>query len=120
VARGSICFSRELTRAFCQFLRELRFSDGYASNFAKCVNSDGTKVQGLKTHVYHIFLQTILAARLRGQVSKDIYDEIARLRRFFRVLYIKTINKTMLKDLEVEIPEILCMLECIFPQLSLM
>ena len=40
--------SRELARAFCQFLRELRFLDGYASNFAKCVSVDGTKVQGLK------------------------------------------------------------------------
>jgi hypothetical protein len=107
--------SRELARAFCQFLRELRFPDGYASNFAKCVSHDGSKVQGLKTHDCHILLQTILAAGLRGQVSKDIYEAIAQLDRFFRVLCSKTINKTVLKDLEVQIPEILCRLECIFP-----
>ena len=112
--------SRELARVFCKFLQELRFPDGYASNFAKCVSHDGTKVQGLKTHDCHILLQTILAAGLRGQVSKDIYEAIAQLGRFFRVLCSKTINKTVLKDLEVQIPEILCRLECISPQLSLM
>lgn len=107
--------SRELAHAFYQFLRELRFPDGYASNFAKCVSSDGTKVQGLKTHDCHILLQTILATRLRGQVSKDIYEAIAQLGRFFRVLCSKTVNKIVLEKLEVEIPVILCRLECISP-----
>ena len=69
--------SKELARTFCQFLRELRFPDGYASNFAKCVSADGTKVLGLKTHDCHILLQTILAAGLRGQVDKEIYVAIA-------------------------------------------
>ena len=107
--------SRQLTHTFCPFLRELRFPDGYASNFAKCVSADGNKVQGLKTLDCHILLQTILAAGLRGQVPKDIYEAIAQLGRFFKILCSKTINTKVLDKLELEIPEILCKLEYIFP-----
>jgi hypothetical protein len=46
---------RELALAFCQFLRELRFPDGYASNFAKCVISDEIKVQGLRHIIVTLF-----------------------------------------------------------------
>ena len=75
---------------------------------------------GLKTHDCHILLQTILAAGLRGQVPKDIYEAIAQLGRFFKILCSKTINTKVLDKIELEIPEILCKLEYIFPLLSLM
>jgi hypothetical protein len=53
--------------------------------------------------------------QLTGQVSKDIYEAIPQLERFFRVPCNKITNKTVLNKLEVEIPEILCRLECILP-----
>ena len=114
--------SKEGARTFCQFLRDFKFLDGYTSNFAKSVSSDGTKVQGLKTHDCHILLQTILAARLRGQFhDKDniIYNTIACLGKFFKVLCSKTLKKSLLHQMKLEIPEILCELEFISPLLSL-
>jgi hypothetical protein len=49
--------SKEQKKAFCDFLREVKFPDGFASNISRCLNADGTKVQGLKTHECHILLQ---------------------------------------------------------------
>ncbi|KAA3450247.1 transposase family TNP2 [Gossypium australe] len=69
--------SKEQKIAFCNFLREVKFPDGYASNISRCVNVDGTKVQGLKTHDCHILLQRILPAAIRGFFDKDIYEAIA-------------------------------------------
>jgi hypothetical protein len=69
-------------KAFCKFLRELKFPDGFASNISRCLNDEGTKVQGLKTHDCHILLQRILPAAMKGIVDKDIYEVIAELGRF--------------------------------------
>ena len=33
--------------AFCDFLRSVKFPDGYASNLASCISVDGCNLQGL-------------------------------------------------------------------------
>jgi hypothetical protein len=78
----SIYLSKEQKNAFCDFLREVKFPDGFASNISRCLNDDGTKVQCLKTHDYHILLQRILPATMRGFLDKDIYEAIAELGTF--------------------------------------
>jgi hypothetical protein len=52
--------SKEQKLAFYEFIREVRFLDGYVANLAKYVSSDKGKLQGLKTHDCHILLQRIL------------------------------------------------------------
>ena len=107
--------SKEQKLAFCEFLRAVKFPDGYAANLAKCVTSDGFKLSVLKTHDCHILLQRILPAGLRGIMDKDIYEAVAELGNFFRELCCKTLKLTVLERLEKEIPIILCKLEKIFP-----
>ena len=68
--------TKEEKLAFCEFIRAVRFPDGYAANLAKCVYPDGCKLQGLKTHDCHILLQKILPAGLRGILDKEIYEGI--------------------------------------------
>jgi hypothetical protein len=107
--------SKEKKKAFCDFLREVKFPDGFASNISRCINADGTKVQGLKTHDCHILLQRILPAAMRGFLDKDIYEALAELGKFFRELCSKTLNKDVLVEMKKEIPIILVKLEKIFP-----
>ena len=71
--------SKEQKLAFCEFLRAVKFPDGYAANLAKCVTSDGLKLSVLKTHDCHILLQRILPAGLRAIMDKDIYEAVAEL-----------------------------------------
>ena len=47
-------------------MASVRFLDGYASKLARCVDTIGCKVGGLKTHDCHILLQRVLPAGLRG------------------------------------------------------
>ncbi|KAL3538400.1 hypothetical protein ACH5RR_001766 [Cinchona calisaya] len=41
-------------KGFCEFLRSIKFPDGYAANISKCVKEG--KIMGLKTHDYHVLL----------------------------------------------------------------
>ena len=70
--------SKEQKLALCEFLRAVKFLDGYAANLAKCVTSDGFKLSVLKTHDCHILLQRILPAGLRGIMDKDIHEAVLR------------------------------------------
>lgn len=80
--RARYTLSTKQKEAFCKFLHEVKFPDGFASNISRCVNANGTKVQGLKTHDFHILLQRILPAAMRGFLDKDIYEAIAELGKF--------------------------------------
>ncbi|KAL5677200.1 hypothetical protein ACJX0J_013331, partial [Zea mays] len=70
----------------------VKFPDGYASNLAKSITSDGCNLQGLKTHDCHILLQRILPVAIRGIMHRDIYEAIAELGQFFQQLCAKTLK----------------------------
>ena len=107
--------STKQKEAFCKFLQELKFPDGFASNISRCVNADGTKIQGLKTHDCHVLLQRIFPAAMRGFLDNDIYVAIAELGKFFRELCSRTLDKDVLAEMKKEIPIILVKLEKKFP-----
>ena len=107
--------TKEQKIAFCEFIKAVRFPDGYASNLARCVSPDGCKLQGLKTHDCHILLQRMLPAGLRGIMDKEIYEAVTELGNFFRELCCKKLKLDVLHRLKAEIPVILCKLERIFP-----
>ncbi len=111
----SACYAmnKDQKIAFCEFLRNVKFPDGYASNLARCIS--GCKVQGLKTHDCHILLQRILPVGMRGIMRKDIYEAIAELGNFFRELCCRTLKLDVLHQLKAQIPIILCKLEKFFP-----
>jgi len=106
--------NKEHKVALCDFLRGVKFPDGFASNIARCVTKDGCKVQGLKTHDCHILMQ-ILPAGIRGFVDKHIYEAIAELGNFFRELCSRNLKIDVVKRLKTDIQVILCKLEKIFP-----
>ncbi|KAI5328003.1 hypothetical protein L3X38_027399 [Prunus dulcis] len=47
-------------KEFLKFVSSVKFLDGYASNIARCVNVDGGKFTGLKSHDCHVFMQRLL------------------------------------------------------------
>ena len=100
----------------CTYFANARFPDGVAGNIARCVDITGGKVSGLKTHDCHILLQRVLPAGLKGAAStKQMYEAIAELGRFFRELCCTTLKVDVLERMKVEIVLILCKLELIFP-----
>ncbi|KAK8596857.1 hypothetical protein V6N12_065336 [Hibiscus sabdariffa] len=56
------CYTLPLSvrKKFCEWLRSIKFPDGYCSNLSRCVNVDDGKLAGMKSHDYHVFLQRVL------------------------------------------------------------
>ena len=107
--------NRENKKKFCEYLANVKFPDGYATNLARCVDLESCKVHGLKTHDCHVLLQQVMPAALRGLVRNDIYEAIAELGNFFRQLCSKTLRLDVLHQMKEDIPIILCKLEKFFP-----
>ncbi|KAI5324445.1 hypothetical protein L3X38_033518 [Prunus dulcis] len=92
-----------------------KFPDGYASNIARCVNVDGGKFTGLKSHDCHVFMQCLLPVGIRHLLPEDVMKPIMLLSRFFSQLTAKILRKTDIFQLRHDIVQVLCKFEMIFP-----
>ena len=69
----------------------------------------------MKTHSFHVLLQRIILAGLRGLVRPDLYEAVAELGNFFWELCRRNLSVHIVQRRKQEIPQILCKLEKIFP-----
>ncbi|XP_024023057.1 uncharacterized protein LOC112092090 [Morus notabilis] len=112
------CFTLSTTerKAFCQFLKSVKFPDGYAANLSRNVNINDGKITGLKSHDCHVLLQRLLPIGLRPYLKKDnVLGPIAEMCSFFQQLCARTLLVKDLDALQEGIVYTLCKLERIFP-----
>ncbi|KAI5328556.1 hypothetical protein L3X38_027953 [Prunus dulcis] len=102
-------------KEFLKFVSSVKFPDGYASNIARCVNVDGGKFTGLKSHDCHVFMQRLLPVGIRHLLPEDVVKTIMLLSRFFSQLTTKTLRRTDMFQLCHDIVQVLCKFEMIFP-----
>ena len=102
-------------REVLQWIQTLMFPDGYAANLRRGVNLTTLRVNGMKSHDYHIWIERLLPTMVRGFVPEHIWTVLAELSYFFRQLCAKELSRTVIADLEKVAPVLLCKLEKIFP-----
>ncbi|KAI5332037.1 hypothetical protein L3X38_022164 [Prunus dulcis] len=102
-------------KEFLKFVSSVKFPDGYASNIARCVNVDGGKFTGLKSHDCHVFMQRLLPVGIRHLLPEDVVKPIMLLSRCFSQLTAKTLRRTDMFQLRHDIVQVLCKFEMIFP-----
>ena len=73
------------------------------------------RVQGLKSHDYHVWLERIMPVMMRGYVPEKIWRVLARLSFFFRQICARELDIKVMEKLDKEAPVLLCDLERIFP-----
>lgn len=100
---------------FCEWLADIKFPDGFASNISKCVSLRDRKISGLKSHDCHVFLQRLLPIAVGGYLRSDIALALTELSTFFKELCTRTLDVNRLFQLQTDIVTILCKLEMIFP-----
>ena len=91
------------------------FLDGYAANLSRGVNLGTMRVNGMKSHDYHIWIERLLPTMVRGYVPEHLWLVLAELSYFFCQLCAKELSRTVVANLEKVAPELLCKLEKIFP-----
>ncbi|CAL2240280.1 unnamed protein product [Prunus armeniaca] len=95
-------------KEFLKFVSSVKFPDSYTSNIARCVNVDGGKFTGLKSHDCHVFMQHLLLVGIRHLLPEDVVKPIILLSRFFSQLTAKTLQKTNMFQLRHDIVQVLC------------
>jgi hypothetical protein len=113
--RAPFCLKPKERKEVMSWMQDLKFPDGYAAGFRRAVNMETGKINGLKSHDYHIFMERLLPVMFRGYLNDDVWTALAELSLFYRQLCAKEIKKEMMEKLEKEIPVLLCKLEKIFP-----
>ncbi|KAK1698701.1 hypothetical protein QYE76_015398, partial [Lolium multiflorum] len=68
------------------------FPDGYCSNMSKGVNLTTGKVNGLKSHDYHIWIERLMPVMVRGYLPEHVWRVLAELSHFFRTREFKYIR----------------------------
>lgn len=113
--KPAACFtlSSSERNEFCQFLKSIKYPDGFAANISRRVKDN--KIFGLKSHDFHILLQRLIPAGIRGYLPKEVIEVLYELGDYFKELCCKTLKDANLERLDKNIPIILCKLEKIFP-----
>ena len=100
---------------FYEFLKLVKYPNGYAANISRLVNTRNGRLLNLKSHDCQVLLQWILLIGMRGFADKDICTVLFGLGSFFQDLCSRTLRKSDLEKLEGRILLILCKLEKYFP-----
>ena len=91
------------------------FPDGYAANLSRGVNFKTMKVNGMKSHDFHIWIQRLLPTMTQGYLPEPVWRVLVELSYFFRQLCAKELSRGVIDDLDKVAPMLLCKLEKIFP-----
>ena len=111
------CYTLDKARkqVLCEWVKNLKFPDGYASNMGRCVDMRKLKLFGMKSHDCHVFMQRLLPIAFRELLPTNVWQALTELSLFFKDLTSTTITVANMERLERDIPIIICKLERIFP-----
>ena len=98
-----------------EWFQTLVFPDGYAENLRRGVNLSTMRINGLKSHDYHIWIERLLPVMVRGYLPDHVWQVLAELSNFFRQLCAKELSRAVIEQMEKLAPVLLCKLEKIFP-----
>jgi hypothetical protein len=113
--RAPYCLTRDQKRLIMEWFLNLKFPDGYAANLRRGVSLDQLKINGLKSHDYHILMERLFPAMLRGFVKEDVWEVLAELSFFYKLLCGKEVDPNNMLQWEENIAVLLCKLEKLFP-----
>jgi hypothetical protein len=69
-----------------QWIKDLMFSDGYATNLKRGANPSTGRVLGMKSHDFHIWIEWFLLSMVQGFVPEHIWVVLVELSYFFHQL----------------------------------
>ena len=79
---------------FYDFLKSVKYPNGYAANISRLVNAKNGRLSGLKSHDCHVLLLRILPIGLREFADKDISIVLFELGNFFQDLCSRTLKRS--------------------------
>jgi hypothetical protein len=90
------CLKRTERKEVLRWLKTLKFLDCYAANIKWAVNVSTGKLNGLKSHDYHIFIERLLSLMFRGYFKVDLWKMLPELSYFYKQICAKQFSKVMM------------------------
>jgi hypothetical protein len=90
------CLKRTKRKEVLRWLKTLKFPDCYAANIKWAVNVSTGKLNGLKSHDYHIFIERLLSLMFRGYFKVDLWKMLPELSYFYKQICAKQFSKVMM------------------------
>ena len=114
--KAPFALTLEQKRKVLTWLKEMvKFPDGYASNWSRCVNLTTNTLIGLKSHDLHVFMERLLPLAFRDFVPDEVWDVLCEISSFFREICAKELLPSRIDQLEKDIVVTLCKMEKNFP-----
>lgn len=113
--RADFCLTRIERKEILEWFQNLKFPDGYAANLRRGVNLKNLRINGLKSHDYHIMIERLMPIMFRGYFPNETWEVLAELSFFYRKLCAKEIDLSEITNMEQQVHVLLCKLEKIFP-----
>ena len=107
--------SKEQKVKICQWVKELRFPDGYSSNLGRCVDMTDMRLRAMKSHDCHVFMQRLIPIAFKEMLPDFIWQTLTELSLFFQIISSSLVDMRKLLELENNVAILLCNLEKIFP-----
>jgi hypothetical protein len=98
-----------------RWLKTLKFSDRYVANIKRVVNVGISKLNGLKSHDYHIFKERLMLVMFHVYFKVDLWKMFVEPNYFYRHICAKQVLKVMMQRLEKKIAVLVCKMEKVFP-----
>ena len=98
---------------FCTRLEKLKVPSGYCSEIGTHIRNK--KFGALKSHDYHILMQTLLPLALRGLMEPNTRMAVMRASRVFRRICCKVWDPSQTENLREDVAITMCLLEMTFP-----
>jgi hypothetical protein len=91
-----------------RWLKKLKFPYRYTSNIKRAVNVSTGKLNGLKSHDYHIIIERLMSVMLCGYFDADLWKIFTEHSYFYKQICAKQVSKSMMQKLEKEIIVLVC------------
>jgi hypothetical protein len=98
-----------------RWLKKLKFLDRYVSNIKRPVNVSTGKLNGLKSHDYHIIIERLMPIMFHDYFNPDLWKIFTKLSYFYRQICARQISKVIMQKIEKEITFLVYKVEKIFP-----
>nr|GFB70116.1 hypothetical protein [Tanacetum cinerariifolium] len=113
--QAAYSFTPEDRLKFCQFIKGVKLTDGFGSNFKHKVTGNDTNITGQKSHDCHIMMQRLLPYGLQQYLAPDVAKPLIELCLFFKQICSQTLMVDDMLKAQSKVIDILCNLELIYP-----
>ncbi|KAL0355773.1 UNVERIFIED_CONTAM: hypothetical protein Sradi_4024200 [Sesamum radiatum] len=72
--------TKEQKRRICEWIRHLKFSDGYTSNLSRCVDMKEWRMHDMKSHDCHIFIQKLIPIAFHEMLPEHVWDALTEVK----------------------------------------